>query len=924
MKRGSEWSRWDLHVHTASSYDHKYKGEDSDKILVDAWRKENISLVAITDHFIIDAKRILRLREMAPEIKILPGVELRCDKGTSNLHIIIIFSDDNIEKLATNFEVIMRDTKAKSKKSEETIYWDFNDIIEYARNNNGVITIHAGKKDKGMDDGITNKLSANIAIKEEIADNIDIFEMSRIEDLELYNKHVFSRIKDKPMIICSDNHDPRSYLIKENLWVKAELSFNGLVQAIKEPKLRFFVGEIPPKLKIIRDNREKFIDSIEIKGVEEKDNWFNQKIYLNSDLVTIIGNKGNGKSALADIIGHAGNTKNDKYFSFLSENRFNSKNNRLGLKYESCIKWNNGYEEQKKLYPLDNSNFIEKVKYLPQQYMESVCNDLENGFGNELERIIFDYLPTEECLGTNSLQELLGLLTKGLNEEKYEYYSKLEILNNKICSLQKSVEPVNLMRIESNIEQKAKELNLHIEKKPKILIKPEKNEEQQNEINKININIDKLKNLIEIKNERLLNLNKQVHVINETIANIDKTKKSFETWLEKINIGLKEANINESVIANLLINYERIEILKKNIIEEINDIKKDIGNLNDDGKDGILVKQLNQEKEKLKGIMGNLSKIDLEYQRSLQENIEWKQKVDSITKELEKEKEKQRILIEDTPKRLEQLIMERKELVKSIYTCQEKIVNIYKEKYLNVNETINNVEIVDLEKPKIEINFKIDIELMAQNLFNHINHNVKSIFMGKEQAKIKLTEKIEDIKSLNFESIYKILNEIENELKDSSDKVFKNKNEFLNELYALKYMRIEYNLKLGNKILSELSPGERGLVLLIFYLVLDKEQLPLIIDQPEDNLDNQSIYNKLVPYIIMAKERRQIIIVTHNPNIAIACDSEQIIYSKMNKTEMSIEYKSGGIEEKSINKCIIDVLEGTLPAFYKRKERYKL
>lgn len=924
MERGSEWSRWDLHVHTASSYDHKYKSEDSDQILVDAWRKEKISLVAITDHFIIDAERILRLKEMAPDIKILPGVELRCDKGTSNLHIIIIFPDDDIQKLATNFEVIMRDTKAKSKESEETIYWDFNHIIEYAKNNNGVITIHAGKKDKGLDDRISNKLDVNIAIKEEISDNIDIFEMSRMQDLELYDKYVFSKIKDKPMIICSDNHDPRKYVIKENLWVKAELSFNGLVQAIKEPKLRFFVGEIPSKLKVVRENREKFIDSIEIKGIEENDKWFSQKIYLSSDLVTIIGNKGNGKSALADIIGHAGNTQNDKYFSFLSENRFNTKSNRLGLKYQACIKWNNGYEEQKKLYPLDNSQLIEKVKYLPQQYMENVCNDLENGFSNELERIVFDYLPIEERLGTTSLQELLELLTKNLNEEKAEYYSKLEILNNKICGLQKSIEPANLNRIELNIKQISKELKLHIEKEPKILIKPEKNEGQQNEINKINVTIDKLKSLIEIKNERLLKLNKQVHTINEAIANINKTKQSFDKWLEKINMGLKEEDINESVVANISIDYERVEILKKKIIEEISTIKKDISNFNDDGKDGILVKQLNQEKEKLKSIIGTLSKIDLEYQKSVQENIEWKQKVDSITKELEKEKEKQRIFLEDIPNRLEKLIEERKDVVKSIYICQEKIVNIYKEKYLNVNETINKLEIVDLEKPKIEIDFKVKIELMAQNLFNYINHNVKSIFMGKEQAKIKLTEEIEDIKVLNFESLYEVLSRIENELKDNADRVFRNKEEFLNELYALKYMEIEYNLKLGDKVLSELSPGERGLVLLIFYLVLDKEQLPLIIDQPEDNLDNQSIYNKLVPYIIMAKERRQIIIVTHNPNIAIACDSEQIIYSKMDKTKMSIKYKSGGIEEKSINDCIINVLEGTLPAFDKRKERYKL
>lgn len=75
--------------------------------------------------------------------------------------------------------------------------------------------------------------------------------------------------------------------------------------------------------------------------------------------------------------------------------------------------------------------------------------------------------------------------------------------------------------------------------------------------------------------------------------------------------------------------------------------------------------------------------------------------------------------------------------------------------------------------------------------------------------------------------------------------------------------------------MKELSPGERGMVLLVFYLALSKDNIPLITDQPEDNLDNQSVYKKLVPCINEAKNNLQVIIVTHNPNIAVACDAEQ-------------------------------------------------
>ncbi|MBB6624823.1 hypothetical protein H7E67_15390 [Clostridium gasigenes] len=924
MNRGSEWLRWDLHVHTASSYDHKYKSEDSNQILVDAWKRENISLVAITDHFIIDSDRILKLREMAPDITILPGVELRCDKGTANLHIIIIFLDDNIEELANDFKVVMVNRNAKSKDHDSSIYWDFNDIVNYAKENNGVITIHAGKKDKGLDDGISNKLDANIAIKQEISDNIDIFEMSRLRDLDDYNKHVFNTIKNKPMIICSDNHDPREYQFKEKLWVKAEPSYNGLVQAIKEPKLRFYVGDMPPKLKVINDNKEKFIDSIEIKGIDENKKWFNQSLKLSSDLVTIIGNKGNGKSALADIIGHAGNSQNYKYFSFLSENRFNPKDNRLGLEYKSSLKWKNGHEESKSLYPIDNSKWIEKVKCLPQQYIEKVCNDLENGFNEEIERIIFDYLPTQERFETNSLNKLLEYLTKNLNIEISEYNTKLQNLNSSICDMEKSSEEANLKKLELSIKDIAEQLKLELKNISKEFPKPEQSKVQEAQINDLNATIEELKKIIEIKNDLLIKLNKKAHTIKASLDKIEKAKISFNTWLEKINLELKEEEITTLVSGEFTINHEELTKLSKSIKNQIVEIKKDISNKEQDGEDGIIIKRLKEEENKLSKIIGTLSKVDLEYQNSIQEQIKWKEKVDNKSKELEKQKERLRVLMEDIPKKLEELFEERKCIVRSIYKCQEKVVDIYEQKYLNVNETINKLQIVDLEKPKIEIEFKIDIELMEQILFRYINHNVKSMFMGKEQARNKLSEMIETVEGVNFDSIYDMLNRLEIELKEGADKVFKDKKEFLNELYSLKYMSTSYNLKLGDKMLSQLSPGERGLVLLIFYLVLDKDQLPLIIDQPEDNLDNQSIYNKLVPYIIMAKERRQIIIVTHNPNIAIACDSEQIIYSKMNKSEMEIIYRSGAIEEKDTNDSIIDVLEGTMPAFDKRRERYKL
>lgn len=85
-------------------------------------------------------------------------------------------------------------------------------------------------------------------------------------------------------------------------------------------------------------------------------------------------------------------------------------------------------------------------------------------------------------------------------------------------------------------------------------------------------------------------------------------------------------------------------------------------------------------------------------------------------------------------------------------------------------------------------------------------------------------------------------------------------------LFSFEYFDARYELRLGGKNLNQLSPGEKGLLLLVFYLHLDKEKTPLIIDQPEDNLDNDSIFSVLATCIRQAKKTRQVILVTHNPN----------------------------------------------------------
>lgn len=153
--------------------------------------------------------------------------------------------------------------------------------------------------------------------------------------------------------------------------------------------------------------------------------------------------------------------------------------------------------------------------------------------------------------------------------------------------------------------------------------------------------------------------------------------------------------------------------------------------------------------------------------------------------------------------------------------------------------------------------------------------------------------------------------------------------ELYDYLFGFDYVEPKYDLKVDGKDLSELSPGERGSLLLIFYLMLDRQDIPLVIDQPEDNpednLDNKSVYRVLVSFIKEAKKRRQIILATHNHNLAVVADAEQTIYVSIDKKDGKHDFNffSGSIEEPRINQAGVDILEDALPAFDNRRLKYR-
>jgi hypothetical protein len=148
-------------------------------------------------------------------------------------------------------------------------------------------------------------------------------------------------------------------------------------------------------------------------------------------------------------------------------------------------------------------------------------------------------------------------------------------------------------------------------------------------------------------------------------------------------------------------------------------------------------------------------------------------------------------------------------------------------------------------------------------------------------------------------------------------------------LFDTRHIAVRYEIAYDGIDIRKLSPGTRGVVLLLLYLALDNaDDRPLIIDQPEENLDPKSVFDELVPLFIAAKSRRQVIMVTHNANLVINTDADQIIVATASPHPSgglpAIRYVAGGLENADIRKAVCDILEGGKAAFRERALRLRV
>lgn len=437
----------------------------------------------------------------------------------------------------------------------------------------------------------------------------------------------------------------------------------------------------------------------------------------------------------------------------------------------------------------------------------------------------------------------------------------------------------------------------------------------QNEITKIENEITQVKNSsnIQISEDDELQyeeLKKEREVLYQDIATLESTHKQLidlKNLLLVREIKTELIGLPEDVKTSILLKYdELVNVTQRNWEELV---------LNEESK---IKTSVADKKQRIVLIEADEKYVDGE--KFYKENETIKQMSVRLSEERKKEE------------RLTKIHAKQTDINEQISQSKEKIFQKQRV-YFKLGQQICGE--IQLEKEELSIEPKLTYNQEKLQMFVDTYLNARNqLAKAMQNADITDNESLINILTDAFEGIVNGLVP----LKGSKDK-----KQAIVELLSTNYYYLMYNVVYQGDTLYSMSEGKKAFVILRLLLDFDENKYPILIDQPEDDLDNRAIYNDLVTYIRNKKLERQIILVTHNPNIAVATDAEEIVVANQhgvhteNQDKIKFEYRSGSIENsykrdetktvllsQGIREHVCDLLEGGDIAFKKRESKYGL
>ncbi len=729
----------------------------------------------------------------------------------------------------------------------------------------------------------------------------------------------------KPCMQGSDAHEPDRIGQPVNnrfCWVKADPTFDGLRQTIFEPAERIFLGDQPPQLK----HGYKVIQSVCITAAPD---WFSfSPIPLNSDLVTIIGGKGAGKSALSELIAFAGGSEvfrgvklKELQDTFLAKACKRSPSNlRTIIGATVTLLWADGTPTTATVNEsLDHEKNEERVKYLPQKFVERMCAaENHTELIKEVERVIFNRIPVANRLGASAFADLKNVKTKRVQIKRTTLIEQLTELNKEVFTL--------FMRFNTK-EEKTKSLQLAlIEAQSLAANKPDTTSASQ-------ADLDRFAELQALQKD--LQTEEATHLL--TIATVEEIEARFSSMSERVHSFNAEI---ESLLSKVGLRDESADLrlsMPDRLLPVLNVRKQQtdaiISTLKHRPEDGLeaVTAELTSVSEKLalsQTKRAEFEKFEKDRQAIKNQITALESEVDHIDTVLAEELRVKREQRRDKYLDFFVVLQEEKEALDGLYAPLRTAL-------ASGNETDRKLQ--------FDSRIAFDIEDHATNGCELFDNRRRGRFKDKDLLVVELRKLLAELETASFERSFskeritafreRFLEGEDGQAITIKDQLKRSKTEedFNNWFYSLEPYSVEYSITFEGRNLALLSPGQKGIVLLLVYLEIDQDdQRPLVIDQPEDNLDNLSVYSNLIQFFRKRKCSRQIILVTHNPNLVVNTDSEQIIVATYDANRNPrIAYRAGALEETmedppGVREQVCAILEGGSEAFRKREEKYSL
>lgn len=891
---GAKWQRLDFHLHSPGSFSFTLPSglnleNDHNQIVsqyVQALVNQGIQIGAITDYQGIHTRWFSDIQQASKQngIIIYPGVELSFNIGKHGLHILAIFplgiDQDAINTAIQALDIdpaeplIGKDGKHRNIDPAS----NFKETLAKFREKNHAILIFAHpNNDSGLLKSCSFRDAAEI-INHVIPDGIETF--SDVDKQKLLSTGVFSK-NTLDRLSSVDFSDPKA--IGEIGTKKhtdgslratfIKLSINDDIQAIRlalhDPQILITTGEKP------------VISYTHLIEFEVEGNGFlgGIKIALSPELNILVGGRGVGKSAILETIRYVLNMEalspreyrenlvqhalgsGGKAILFLKQ--FINPNVHRQYRLERVL------GEDTRVYELDPER---EIPLTPAEVLGDQESPLYFG-----QREIYD-ITRQDSQRLKLLDDLIG--SKAQLQIQQVQKIEVQLRDNARSILEKR----RRLLERGDIEQRLKEISHKIDifRRHGLVEKLREATSLSSDDQRLLQSINEIENAINDWQSTSENWHNKWESILQQLANAESSQKVYLNKLTKLiinlqeqtdNLFLKQLQIIKSVNQDGKEIYDQWNVARQPLEEEIRLLKQKIGSQNLDPDELI---RLTTEQTSLEPLFKALETTEYELTQLLEDR--------NILLNKLRETRRQAWIIRD---------QQAKEITKN------------------------------LEQ-------RVEVKVVYKGQLNGFENLLVDFFRGsgidrKSIERIAFADPVDGITIA--EKIKQGQNKIEADFGLSNSRAQQLCEFFKDEtkLFELQLLSpddvVQVSLKLEDRYtpLQNLSDGQRATAMLLILLVQDRRLL--IVDQPEDDLDNRFIYEDIVRILREQKGKRQLLAATHNPNIPVLGPAELIVALDASNDKSSI-ITEGAIDNRSIHEFVRNVMEGGEDAFRRRAQKY--